>query len=91
MSGKMQESLTMRLSKLYLDAMQRMIDGGLYGSKSEIVREALRLFFEKQGVVLWKVPREDKVLEEIRDELKSMRKPKSVAQAMENKLRRKSE
>lgn len=51
--GKMQESLTMRLSKLYLDAMNRMIDSGLYGSKSEIVREALRLFFEKHGEKLW--------------------------------------
>ncbi len=49
MPGKMQESLTMRLSKLYLDAMDRIIDAGLYSSKSEIIREALRLFFEKQG------------------------------------------
>lgn len=53
MSGKMQESLTMRLSKLYLDAMDRMIEAGLYGGKSEIVREALRLFFEKHGEKLW--------------------------------------
>ncbi|GAG78166.1 unnamed protein product, partial [marine sediment metagenome] len=34
---------------LYLDAMERMIDAGLYSSKSEIVREALRAFFEKHG------------------------------------------
>ena len=53
MSGKMQESLTMRLSRLYLDAMDRMIEAGLYGSKSEIVREALRLLFEKHGEKLW--------------------------------------
>ena len=53
MSGKMQESLTIRLSRLYLDAMDRMIKKGLYGSKSEIVREALRLFFEKYGERLW--------------------------------------
>ena len=54
MPGKMQESLTMRLSKLYLDAMDRIIDAGLYSSKSEIIREALRLFFEKQGEKLLK-------------------------------------
>ncbi|GAH59204.1 unnamed protein product [marine sediment metagenome] len=49
MPGKMQESLTMRLSKMYLDALDRLVDSGLYSSKSEIIREALRLFFEKQG------------------------------------------
>lgn len=54
MSGKMQESLTLRLSSLYLDAMERMIDAGLYSSKSEIVREALRAFFEKHEEKLWK-------------------------------------
>lgn len=53
MPGNMQESLTLRLSRLYLDAMERMIEAGLYGSKSEIVREALRLFFEKHGEKLW--------------------------------------
>lgn len=53
MPGKMQESLTIRLSRLYLDAMDRMIERGLYGSKSEIVREALRLFFEKYGEKIW--------------------------------------
>ncbi|MBA7649063.1 hypothetical protein ES703_56856 [subsurface metagenome] len=54
MPGKMQESLTLRLSRLYLDAMERIIDAGLYSSKSEIVREALREFFEKQEEKLWK-------------------------------------
>jgi len=49
----MQESLTVRLSKLYLDAMDRMIERGLYGSKSEIIREALRMFFEKYGEKIW--------------------------------------
>ena len=56
MSGKMPKSLTIRLSKLYLDAMDRMIERGLYGSKSEMVREALRLFFEKHGDNLWTAP-----------------------------------
>jgi len=52
--GKMQESLTIRLSELYLSGMDNMIDKGLYGSKSEIVREALRDFFEKHGEKIWK-------------------------------------
>ena len=51
---RMQESLTIRLSKLYLEAMDRMIERGLYGSKSEIIRDALRLFFEKYGEKIWK-------------------------------------
>ncbi|RLI07399.1 hypothetical protein DRO42_08145 [Candidatus Bathyarchaeota archaeon] len=29
------------------------MDKGVYGSKSEIVREALRLLFEKYGVKIW--------------------------------------
>jgi len=53
MPAKMQESLTIRLSRLYLDVMERMIEAGLYSGKSEIVREALREFFEKRGERLW--------------------------------------
>jgi len=49
MPKNMSLSLTLRLSSIYLDAMDRMIETGLYGSKSEIVREALRIFFEKHG------------------------------------------
>ena len=45
--------MTVRLSRLYLDAMDGMIKKGLYGSKSEIIREALRLFFEKYGEKIW--------------------------------------
>ena len=53
MPRNMQESLTIRLSRLYLDAMERIIAAGLYSGKSEIVREALREFFEKRGERLW--------------------------------------
>ena len=53
MTGKMQKSLTIRLSELYLDAMDRMIEAGLYSGKSEIVRESLREFFEKRKEGLW--------------------------------------
>ena len=53
MTGKMQKSLTIRLSELYLDAMDRMIESGLYSGKSEIVRESLREFFENRKERLW--------------------------------------
>ena len=42
----------MRLSELYVNAMDKLINIGLYGSKSEIIRDALRLFFEKNGISL---------------------------------------
>jgi len=54
MPGKMHKSLTIRLSKLYLNGMENMIEKGVYGSKSEIVREALRMLFEKYGEKIWK-------------------------------------
>ena len=53
MPRNMQESLTIRLSRLYLDNMEHMIEAGLYSGKSEIVREALREFFEKREMRLW--------------------------------------
>lgn len=54
MTGKMRESLTIRLSRLYLDALDDLVERGLYGSKSEVVRDALRSFFEKRGDSLWR-------------------------------------
>lgn len=57
MPGKMQESLTLRLSKLYLEAMERMIDKGLYSSKSEIVREARARLSEK--LILEAIPSDE--------------------------------
>ena len=49
MPRRMEESLTIRLSKIYIDLMDKMVKKGVYGSKSEIIREALRLLFEKYG------------------------------------------
>lgn len=46
----MKQPLTVRLSDAYIDIMEQLIEKGVYGSKSEIVREALRLLFEKYGV-----------------------------------------
>ena len=53
MPRRMDESLTIRLSKVYLDLMDKMIKKGVYSSKSEIIREALRMFFEKYGEKVW--------------------------------------
>ena len=53
MPRRMEESLTIRLSKIYIDLMDKMVKKGVYGSKSEIIREALRLLFEKYGEKIW--------------------------------------
>lgn len=49
----MKVSLTLRLSKAYLEIMEKLIERGVYGSKSEIVRDALRLLFEEYGEKIW--------------------------------------
>jgi len=49
----LKQSLTVRLSDAYLDIMDKLIEKGVYGSKSEIVREALRLLFEKYEMKIW--------------------------------------
>jgi len=33
--------------------MDKLIEKGVYGSKSEIVRDALRMLFEKYGEKIW--------------------------------------
>jgi len=33
--------------------MERLIEKGVYGSRSEIVRDALRILFEKYGEKIW--------------------------------------
>ena len=53
MSEGLKLSLTIRLSKAYLEVMEKMIDKGVYASKGEIVRDALRLLFEKYGEKIW--------------------------------------
>lgn len=53
MSRRMEQSLTIRLGKIYIDLMDEMMRKGIYGSKSEIIREALRMFFEKYGEKVW--------------------------------------
>ena len=50
--SEMQESLTIRLSRIYLDGMDKMLSKGIYGTKSEIVRESLRMFFAKWNIKL---------------------------------------
>ena len=49
----MTQSLTVRLSDAYLDQKDALINKGVYGSKSEMIREALRILLERYDVKIW--------------------------------------
>ncbi|MCW4022947.1 MAG: ribbon-helix-helix protein, CopG family [Candidatus Bathyarchaeota archaeon] len=53
MSKGLKLSLTIRLTKAYAETMEELINKGVYASKGEIVRDALRLLFEKYGEKIW--------------------------------------
>jgi len=53
LSKGLKVSLTIRLSKAYLDIMEKLLEKGVYSSKGEIVRDALRMLFEKYGEKIW--------------------------------------
>ena len=46
------ETLDISLSKVYLDMLDKLLKKGIYKSKGEIIREGLRLVFEKNGIRL---------------------------------------
>ncbi|MHA1785094.1 MAG: hypothetical protein ACTSVY_04710 [Candidatus Helarchaeota archaeon] len=46
------KTLGIRLSKVYLDGINILLDKGIYASKGEIVREGLRHIFEKNKLNL---------------------------------------
>jgi len=50
--GSFNETLGVRLSKAYLDAIDMLLEKGIYASKGEIVREGLRYIFERNGLKL---------------------------------------
>lgn len=42
--------ISVTLMKSYLDALDRLVEEGVYLSKGEIIRQALRLFLGSRGV-----------------------------------------
>ena len=52
MKGSFNETLGVRLSKTYLEAIDIILEKGIYASKGEIVRERLRYIFEKNKLNL---------------------------------------
>ena len=48
------ERITIRLTKKYMDLLDKLVDKGAYTSKNEAIRAALRLLFEKHDLNLVK-------------------------------------
>ena len=48
------ERITIRLTKRYMQLLNELIDKGIYNSRNEAIRDALRLLFERHGLKLTK-------------------------------------
>ena len=44
------ERITIRLTKRYLDLLNMLIDKGVYNSRNEAIRDALRILYEYHGL-----------------------------------------
>jgi Arc/MetJ-type ribon-helix-helix transcriptional regulator len=44
------ERITIRLTKRYLDLLNALIDKGVYNSRNEAIRDALRIMYEYHGL-----------------------------------------
>lgn len=46
------ERITIRLTKRYMQLLNELIDRGIYNSRNEAIRDALRLLFEHHDLKL---------------------------------------
>jgi Arc/MetJ-type ribon-helix-helix transcriptional regulator len=44
------ERITIRLTKRYLELLNMLIDKGVYNSRNEAIRDALRIMYEYHGL-----------------------------------------
>lgn len=44
------ERIYLTLTRAYVDALDRLVEKGIYLERAEALRDALRLFFEIQGI-----------------------------------------
>ena len=44
------ERITIRLTKRYLDLLNMLIEKGVYNSRNEAIRDALRIMYEYHGL-----------------------------------------
>jgi Arc/MetJ-type ribon-helix-helix transcriptional regulator len=48
--GNKRERITIRLTKRYLDLLNTLIEKGVYNSRNEAIRDALRILYEYHGL-----------------------------------------
>jgi Arc/MetJ-type ribon-helix-helix transcriptional regulator len=48
--GNKRERITIRLTKRYLDLLNLLIERGVYNSRNEAIRDALRIMYEYHGM-----------------------------------------
>ncbi len=48
--GNKRERITIRLTKRYLDLLNTLIEKGVYNSRNEAIRDALRIMYEYHGL-----------------------------------------
>ena len=48
--GNKRERITIRLTKRYLDLLNMLIEKGVYNSRNEAIRDALRIMYEYHGL-----------------------------------------
>jgi len=48
--GNKRERITIRLTKRYLDLLNMLIEKGVYNSRNEAIRDALRILYEYHGL-----------------------------------------
>ncbi|MGB1586867.1 MAG: ribbon-helix-helix domain-containing protein [Thermoplasmatota archaeon] len=73
------ERVTIRLPKPVIDNVDAMVSLGQYATRTEVVRAALRLFFEKEGSKATKVIESEKGMQELKQMAAQM-------QAMQQKM-----
>jgi Arc/MetJ-type ribon-helix-helix transcriptional regulator len=49
-SGNKRERITIRLTKRYVDLLNTLIEKGVYNSRNEAIRDALRILYEYHGL-----------------------------------------
>jgi len=52
MSDDFKERITIRVTKRYMKILNKLVKDGIYNSRNEAIRDALRLLFEKLGIEL---------------------------------------
>lgn len=52
MSAKMRDRITIRLTRKYMQLLDRLVEEGVYNSRNEAIRDGLRLLFEHHGFKL---------------------------------------